>query len=876
MPFVRFVFLTLGLMTAAVAAAQPAGNARVLVTVIDVTGAILPGATVTIVPEEPSAGPPRTAAAHDSGVAAIAGLTPGRYTIRAEFSGFDAGERTNVRLRAGDNKQELELALTAFEDAIEVGRDAQSAAADPNGGSLTTQLTAEEIEALPDDPDELLRQLVEMAGGSARVRIDGFGNGSLPSRDVIRSIRIVRDTFPAENHSAENDGIDIITQAGIGPIRGGFSTRVRDSVLSGDNPFVGVEAPERTQNFDANLGGTITPNKSSFSLFVGGRKQYDTPVATFMTIDGRKESRLLARRPNDGWNLNGMLDYALTTQHMLRVGYSQNQSQRRNLGIGGFDLSERAYANESFGNQVRMQETGPIGADLFLNTRLQLRFNESASVATLEAPTIRVLDSFTRGGAQVTGGRTQKDVELSSDLNYVRGIHTIRAGILLEGRHYRADDASNYLGTYIFSSQADFEQGLARNYTRRIGDPLITYSHVEGAVYVQDDLRLRRNLTFSPGLRYEAQTHVHDFSGFAPRLGLTWAPGENGRTTIRTSWGLFYNWLPTNVYEQTLRVNGVRQREVNIVNPPFPDLIDADPATPLPAAATNKYLLGDLEMERIYRYSAAVDRAITPKVRASTTFSIGRYSNLLRGKNLNAPVNGRRPDPAFANVIEVTSDASMHTIDIVPDFSINFAGGVRNANTAKWNPLRTVIRFNYRYRRAYNNTDGAFSVSPSGSLDDQWSYASSDTRHRMRGSVSTQALQNLNAQVSWDGNAGSPYTITTGTDDNGDSIFNDRPLFVPRNSARLPWRSTLAANVSYTIPLGASGGEGRGGGGRGGPRGRGPGGRQRGITINVQVNNLTNRANYSGFSGVMTSPYFMQATSVSNPRQVDLTLRFNF
>jgi hypothetical protein len=142
----------------------------------------------------------------------------------------------------------------------------------------------------------------------------------------------------------------------------------------------------------------------------------------------------------------------------------------------------------------------------------------------------------------------------------------------------------------------------------------------------------------------------------------------------------------------------------------------------------------------------------------------------------------------------------------------------------------------------------------------------------MRGSVSTQALRNLNAQVSWNGNSGAPYTITTGTDDNGDSIFNDRPLLTPRNSARLPWRSTFSANVSYTIPIGVPAG-GEGGRGRGGPRGRG---RQKGVTFNVSVNNLTNRANYSGFSGVMTSTYFRQATSVSNPRQVDVSLRFNF
>ena len=873
MPLARIVLAILALLISTVTFAQPAGNARLLVTVVDVTGAILPGASVTVVPEGPSAGLPATVAANDSGVATIAGLAPGRYTIRAEFSGFDAGERTNVRVRPGDNKQELELGLTAFEDTIEVGRDAQSAAADPNGGSLSTQLTADEIEALPDDPNDLVAQLVEMAGGAARVRIDGFNGGTLPSRDVIRSIRIVRDTFPAENHSAETDGIDIITQAGVGPIRGGVSTRMSDSMFSGENPFVEVAAPEHSRNVDGNLGGTIRPNKSSFSLFFGGRQQYDTPVATITTIDGKKESRLLTRRANEGWNFNGMVDYALTAQHMLRAGYSQNQSERRNLGIGGFDLPGRAYSTESSGNQLRLQETGPLGANMFVNTRLQLRLNNNASHSDLEAQTIRILDASTRGGAQVKGGRNQKNLELSSDLNYVRGIHTMRAGLLIEGLRSRSDDATNYLGTYVFSSQEDFDRGLARNFTRRIGDPLIEYSHVEAAVYLQDDLRLRPNLTFSPGLRYEAQTHLDDWTGFAPRLGLTWAPGENGRTTIRTSWGIFYNWLPIGVYEQTLRVDGVRQREINIDNPPFPDPGDHDLAGVLPSVGTNKYLMGDLKMERVYRYSAAIDRTISPKLRASMTFAVGRYTNQLRGENLNAPVEGVRPDPDFANVIRVVSDASMDTIDLVPEASLNLAGGVRNANTARWNPRRTVVRFNYRYRLAENNTDGAFNVPPSGSLDDQWSYASSDQRHRFRASVSTQALRNLNAQVSWNANSGSPYTITTGEDDNSDSIFNDRPPDTPRNSARLPWRSTLSANLSYTIPLGggASGGDGAG---RAGPRGRG--GRQRGITISVSVDNLTNRANYSGFSGVMTSQYFMQATSVSNPREMDFSLRFNF
>ena len=137
----------------------------------------------------------------------------------------------------------------------------------------------------------------------------------------------------------------------------------------------------------------------------------------------------------------------------------------------------------------------------------------------------------------------------------------VRTGIAVEGRHYRTDSASNYLGTYTFSNGETFLEGRPRNYTRRIGDPLIAYANIEAAVYAQDDIRLRPNLTFSPGLRYEVQTHVHDWSGFGPRLGLTWAPGTNGRTTVRTSYGIFYNWMSTNVYEQTLRVDCVRQRE---------------------------------------------------------------------------------------------------------------------------------------------------------------------------------------------------------------------------------------------------------------------------------------------------------------------------
>ena len=53
-------------------------------------------------------------------------------------------------------------------------------------------------------------------------------------------------------------------------------------------------------------------------------------------------------------------------------------------------------------------------------------------------------------------------------------------------------------------------------------------------------------------------------------MGVTWAPFKSGRTTLRGSYGLFYNWLNANTYEQTLRVDGFRQRDLFIVNPGLP------------------------------------------------------------------------------------------------------------------------------------------------------------------------------------------------------------------------------------------------------------------------------------------------------------------
>src|SRR5262249_18494694 len=182
-----------------------------------------------------------------------------------------------------------------------------------------------------------------------------------------------------------------------------------------------------------------------------------------------------------------------------------------NLGVGAYDEPERAYNTADTTTNFRIQHTGPLERRMFMNTRLSVTRTTSDQGSVLEAPTIQVLDAFPWGGAQMSGERHATSFTLASDLDYVRGRHSLRAGVLVDGASWNSNLNSNYLGTYTFNSLAAYIAGQPSNYTRRLGDPSIAYSMVDAGVYVQDDFRVRRNFTISPGLRYEMQAHLHDW-----------------------------------------------------------------------------------------------------------------------------------------------------------------------------------------------------------------------------------------------------------------------------------------------------------------------------------------------------------------------------
>src|SRR4029079_3558513 len=119
-------------------------------------------------------------------------------------------------------------------------------------------------------------------------------------------------------------------------------------------------------------------------------------------------------RPAEDWSVYGLVDYALTKDQTLRVSFDHGQASQENLGVGGFDLSERAYSNANPDTELRVHVVGPLGRRTFANTRLQLQESDSVNVSSTNARTVIVNGAFTSGGAQVSGGRRPRHSETGS------------------------------------------------------------------------------------------------------------------------------------------------------------------------------------------------------------------------------------------------------------------------------------------------------------------------------------------------------------------------------------------------------------------------------------------------------------------------------
>ena len=266
--------------------AQTANQAQLRLVVVDETGAGIPNATVVVTPVS---GEPITVMSDERGLVTVQGLAAGSVQLHVEFPGFTAHDAT-VNLRRGANNQSVTLGIAGLQEEVVVSD--LTATDDRSGNAQTTTLEQDEIDALPDDPDELALALQQMTGGSgATFQVNGFRGGRLPAREEIRQIRFRTNSFAADNHDAGRTQIEIITRPNVREWSGNANMGYRSSEFNAKNAFARLQTPEEIRRFNMSLRGPLVTGKTSLRLSVDGNRAYDTPVIFAVAAGSSDESR---------------------------------------------------------------------------------------------------------------------------------------------------------------------------------------------------------------------------------------------------------------------------------------------------------------------------------------------------------------------------------------------------------------------------------------------------------------------------------------------------------------------------------------------------------------------------------------------------------
>ena len=959
--------------------------------VVDTLGSVVVGATVTAVA---AGGAEKTATTNQRGEFSVSSLAPGKYTVRVTAANFSLYENAEVDIVAGRN-EELIVSLTVkgVDEQVDVSSNG-GVSTDPQNNAGATVLNEADLEALPDDPDELEAALQALAGPSAgpnggQIYIDGFTGGVLPPKDSIREIRINSNQFSAEYDRLGFGRIEILTKPGSDKWRGNAFGNFNDESLNSRNPFSANRAPSQTRFFGGNVSGPIQKGKSSFFIDLSNRDQDNNAVVNATLLDANLNEIPFSQEfqvPSKRFSINPRFDYQINDKNTLVARYSFERSSVENQGISNTSLPSRAYETKNVNHEIRLTETMIINPTTINETRFEYEWEKREQIGDNQIPTINVADAFIGGGAQIgLSFNRANNWELQNYTTTSIGgnsEHTLKFGVRIRSTSFRDRSANNFGGTFFFQGAPEIrtpagcvtpvlpndppcvispaltpldqfrgsilrtadERFLPSQFNITSGNPEQKISRTDYGFFITDDWRVNQGLTLSFGLRYENQTNISDHTNFAPRFSFAWSPGAGGarapKTVIRGGFGVFFDRFSENLTLQALRFNG--REQINLVvsatdpvrraaailllrQPIFTanGVTNVPTSTEilraLPQANAIRTISEDLQSPTIYQVALGVERQLPARTTLSLFYIGSRTQNVLRSRNINAPVcpplpascvNGVRPDPASGNINQYESSGVLNQNQLVVNFRTLFS-------------QKFSMFGNYRLGYASGNSDGAGSFPAyTYDLTDEYGRSSFDIRHNFVIGGNITLPWNISVNPFIIASSGRPFNIILGQDLNSDGQFTERPTFarlaakcaspgfdysfcdtsgedlnafVPRNYGRSPGyfavnvrlgrnfgfgkspQTVASRGTGDAVPAsggrggrgggaGAGGGGGRGGFGGGGFGGGGFGGDVRkpyNLNLGINFNNIFNRVNFGTPVGNISSDRFGQSTSTS-------------
>jgi hypothetical protein len=845
--------------------------------VSDELGGLVVGATVTITAAD---GTQKTAVTNAEGVYSFTSLPPGPYTIRVASSGFAPYEKTEVTIASGQRTtHDVRLVVTLERQVITVNEE-RGLNTDPANNADAVVLRGQDLDVLPDDPDALASAVQAMAGPSAgpsggQIFIDGFTGGRMPPKESIREVRINQNPFNAENNSIGFGNIEIFTKPGADKLRGSTFFNFSDESLNSRNPFAPERAPFQVRYFGGSLSGPVTKGKSSFFFDFQRRVVDDNAIVNATVLNSSLSPtpfNLALLVPNKFYSLSPRFDYQLNPANTLVARYSYTHSSAENVGASDFSLPERAFNRSNTSQTVQITETAIISPAMMNETRFQYIRNRSQQDGNNTVPTIVVQEAFTSGGSQIGLAHNDEDRwELQNYSTWTKGRHILRYGLRVRGIKITDFSPQNFGGTFTFSG-GDAPQLDANNqvvhgangqpvlvpitsierYRRTLlfqgrsdmrtlgggvtqfsiagGNPEASVSQTDMGAFFQDEWRVRPNLTFTMGLRYERQTNISSNYNFAPRLFFAWAPGgtsvgtgpgappsSSPKMVIRGGMGVFYDRFGERATLLANRFNGTTQLDFRVFDPTALDQstfslngVSNVPTVESLAAFASPQIVRriapDFQAPTFVMTAINFERQLPSKFTFFIVAFNYRGKHLLRVRNINSPLPGTY-DPANPNssVRPLGNIGDVYYYESSAVFNdYRVFGGVRRQMSKGFS-----LFANFGTGKGKTDTDCIFGSIANCFPADNYDVSSEYSRVSfipsanffVGGTLILPRLKvNLNPFIVY--SSGRPFNIVTGRDTNGDGLFTERPAFASGQTDPADLRQTRFGDFDLNPKLG--------------------------------------------------------------------------
>lgn len=656
------------------------------------------------------------------------------------------------------------------------------------------------------------------------------------SQDAIREFQILTNSYSAEFGRVGGGILNAVTMTGTNTLRGSGFYYLRDAAFGAINAFATEKPDDRRQQFGATVGGPIVQNKLFYFLNTDNQRhsnpftarsgsalsnvanvtQADVTAAynrfrtdpafdptltpeqawqNFVEIKAFVERGVgLQPRRYDQVTLFPRIDWAARPNMNLSVRYNYQKFEATNGLLGG-NVIHRAPENAGTSivetHTVGTQLNVVAGSSTVFETRVSYAFDDQPDTFVTQANSaIRNIPSevnITDGTTYTFGALNylpriikERRSQIIQNMTHLRGTHSIKVGMDINIVDQDNIQTRTVRGLYNFTNLVNYAVGAYRTFTQNLGDPAAPQVATDWAGYIQDDWKLRPNLTLNLGLRYDLQTFTQptvpnprvpetqripvDKNNFGPRLGFSWYPGDEPRTVFRGGYGLAFVRTLTVDTEIFLFRNGTTRQLVNFTGPD--NAAGSVRGAPVfPGILDNRLTLDDLGLPvnlvevgfaapgrqngEVQHANFTVERRLTPSMSASVGWIFVK-GNRLTGKiheNVGAtPVRFR--DVAIVDV----NNRQIGTVRDVPDYNaINTRPNPtlgdffvnRSEFSSRYNALALTLNKrlsnNYQFTMAYtlskaedNNPQqqGADISVPLGQKARYWGPADTDQRHR--------------------------------------------------------------------------------------------------------------------------------------------------